>query len=174
MRRVIYVQPARIKLWNLLIAKCVSIDEMSFSNLEHYMTEVVSSLELRIGLPSTKEKEDYINQKAIEWDLSIQAMRKYDFEDIFQNIMMRKRERNFFDLCFQMVVCEEVTSPKVTLESYIFNNVQYPKIVIHGDYLDKVMSDGRIWVNDEIISRVGKVIEDYFDYEFVNFLRVRQ
>ena len=147
---------------------------MTFSSLEHYMTEVVSSLELRLGVPVTKEKEDYINQKAIEWDLSVQAMRRHDFEDIFHNIMMRKRDRNFFDLCFQMVVCEEVTSPKVSLESYTFNDAQYPKIVIHGDYLNKVMSDGRIWVNDEIISEVGKVIEDYFDYEFVEFLRVKQ
>jgi hypothetical protein len=147
---------------------------MTFSSLEHYMTEVVSSLELRLGVPVTKEKEDYINQKAIELDLSVQAMRRHDFEDIFHNIMMRKRDRNFFDLCFQMVVCEEVTSPKVSLESYTFNDAQYPKIVIHGDYLNKVMSDGRIWVNDEIISEVGKVIEDYFDYEFVEFLRVKQ
>jgi hypothetical protein len=73
-----------------------------------------------------------------------------------------------------MVVCEEVTSPKVTLESYIFNKVQYPKIIIHGDYLNKVMSDGRIWVNDEIISGVGKEIENYFDYEYVDFIRVRK
>ena len=147
---------------------------MTFSSVEHYMTEVVSNLELRIGLPSTREKEDFINRKAIEWDLSVQAMRRYDFEDIFHNTMMRKRERNFFDLCFQMVVCEEVTSPKVTLESYTFKKVQYPKIIIHGDYLEKAGSEGRIWVNDEIICGVGKVIEDYFDYEFVEFLRVKQ
>ena len=73
------------------------------------MTEVVSNLELRLGLPSTKEKEDYINRKAIEWDLSVQGMRTHDFDHIFHNIMMRKRDRNFFDLCFQMVVNEEVT-----------------------------------------------------------------
>ena len=154
--------------------KCASINKMSFSSLEHYMTEVASNLELRIGLPSTKEKEDYINQKAIEWDLSIQAMRTYDFEDIFHNIMMRKRERNFFDLCFQMVVCEEVTSPKVTLESYTFKKVQYPKIIIHGDYLDKVNSTGRIWVNDEIINSMGKELENYFDYEYIGFERCKQ
>jgi hypothetical protein len=47
------------------------------------MDEVLSNLEIRLGLPSTKEKEDYINRKAIEWDLSIQAMRRYDIEDIF-------------------------------------------------------------------------------------------
>ena len=61
---------------------------MTFSGLEHYMTEVVSNLELRLGLPSTKEKEDYINRKAIEWDLSIEAMLKYDIEDIFHNVWM--------------------------------------------------------------------------------------
>ena len=56
---------------------------MSFSSLEHYMTEVVSNLELRFGLPTTQEKEDYINQKAIEWDISVQKMLKDDFEDNF-------------------------------------------------------------------------------------------
>ncbi|MBT8587840.1 hypothetical protein G6675_06090 [Polynucleobacter paneuropaeus] len=138
------------------------------------MNEVVSKLEIRLGLPSTKEKEDYINKKAIEWDLSIEAMLRYDIEDLFHNIWMRKRDKNFFDLCFQMVVCEEVLSPKVTLESYTFNNVRYPKIIIHGDYLDKVNSDGRIWVNDEIINSVGREIENYFDYEYVDFLRVKK
>lgn len=145
---------------------------MNFSSLEHYMTEAVSNLEIRLGLPSTKEKEDYINRKAIEWDLSVQAMLKYDFEDLFHNVLMKKRKQNFFDLCFQMVVCEEVLSPKVTLCSYIFNNAQYPKIVIHGDYLNKVNSDGRIWVNDEIITSVGREIENYFDYEYVDFVRI--
>jgi hypothetical protein len=147
---------------------------MTFSSLEHYMTEVVSNLELRFGLPSTKDKEDYINQKAIEWDLSIQKTLEYDFHDDFHNVMMRKSNTNFFALCFQMIVCEEVTCPQVTLESYEFNDVKYPKIVIHGDYLDKVKSNGRIWVNDEIIEAVGKEIENYFDYEFVDFARIKQ
>ena len=147
---------------------------MTFSSLEHYMTEVVSNLELRFGLPTTKEKEDYISQKAIEWDTSVQKMLKDDFEDNFHNIMMRLPDEHFFRLCFQMIVCEEVTCPKVTLETYTLNDAQYPKIVIHGDYLDKVKSNGRIWVNDEIIEAVGKEIENYFDYEFVDFQRNRQ
>lgn len=147
---------------------------MSFSSLKHYMTEVVSNLELRFGLPSTQEKEDYINQKAIERDLSVQKMLQEDFSDIFHNIMMRKPDEHFFRLCFQMVVCEEVICSKVTLDSYLFNNAQYPKIVIHGDYLDKVNSNGRIWINDEIIQAVGNEIEHFFDYEFVDFRRIRQ
>ena len=147
---------------------------MSFSSLEHYMTEIVSNLELYFGLPTTKEKEDYINQKAIEWDISIEKMLKEDFSDIFHNIMMRLPDEHFFKLCFQMVICEEVSCPKVTLESYTFNNAQYPKIVIHGDYLDKVNSNGRVWVNDEIIEQVGKEIEHFFDYEFVEFRRIKQ
>jgi hypothetical protein len=147
---------------------------MTFSSLEHYMTEVVSNLELRFGLPSTKEKEEFINQKAIEWNVSIQETLEHDFHDDFYNIMMRKADANFFALCFQMIVCEEVTCPNVTLESYLFNDAQYPKIVIHGDYLDKVKSNGRVWVNDEIIEAVGKEIENYFDYEFVDFLRIKQ
>jgi hypothetical protein len=147
---------------------------MTFSSLEHYMTEVVSNLELRFGLPSTKEKEDYINEKAVEWGISIQRMLKDDFDDIFHKIMMRLPDEYFFRLCFQMIVCEEVICPKVTLETYILNDAQYPKIIIHGDYLDKLNSNGRIWVNDEIIYAVGKEIENYFDYEFVEFLRVKQ
>ena len=143
-------------------------------SLEHYMNEVVSKLEIYLGLPSTKEKVDYINKKAIEWGLSIHAMRKHDFEDIFHNILMKKRDGNFFDLCFQMIICEEATSPRVTLESYTFQKFQYSKIVIHGDYLDKVMSDGRIWVNDKIINGIGKEIENYFDYEYVDFKREKK
>ena len=147
---------------------------MTFSNLDHYTAEVVSNLELRFGPPSTNEKQDFINRRAIEYDMSVERTLIYEFEQMFHNIWMRKDRENIFELLLLITTGEKVECQNVTLGAYILNKTLYPKIVIHGDYLDIVNLSGRIWINDEIINSVGKELDENFDYEYVEFLRIKQ
>ena len=150
------------------------IDYMNFSNIDHYMTEVVSNIELRFGLPVTEEKQEFLNNKAIEFDVSIERAFIIDFESLFANRWMRKDGKNLFELLFLITAGEEVSCQEVTFETYIHNKSRYPKVIIHGDYLDVKESKRRLWVNDEIIQAVGREIENYFEYEFVDFARLKQ
>jgi len=55
---------------------------MTFSNLEHYMTEVVSNIELRFGPPSSQQNEELTNNRAIEHDVSVERVLLVDFEHL--------------------------------------------------------------------------------------------
>lgn len=147
---------------------------MTFSSLDHYMTEVVSNIELRFGMPSTEEKQEQINHRAIEWDLSIEKTLLYDFESMFTDTWMRKDRENLFELLFLIASGENVKCPKISFGSYLNNGFRYPKVTIYGDYFDKVGDGGRVWANDEMINFVGNEIDVNFDYEYVDFLRIRQ
>lgn len=147
---------------------------MTFSSLEHYMTEVVSNLELRFGPPSTKDREDLVNKRAIEFDISVERVWLVDFEDMLTNTWMRKNKENIFELLILIHTGESVVCPDVSFGTYIHNGSRYPKIVIHGDYLDIKDSKGRLWINDETANFLGKELDLNFDFEFVDFLRIKQ
>lgn len=147
---------------------------MTFSSLDHYMTEVHSDIELRFGNPSTEEKQEFINNKAIEFDLSVERALIVEFEHMFTDVWMRKNGDNLFELLFMVTTGEDIRCRNVTVGTYAHNGTKYPKVTIHGDYLDKVDSNGRLWINDEMVDAIGKEIDINFEYSYVDFLRIKK
>jgi len=147
---------------------------MTFSSLDHYMTETVSNLELRFGHPSTKDREELIYKRAIEYDVSIERVLLVDFEDMLTNTWMKKDRANIFELLILIYAGESVFCPNVSFGTYTHNGSRYPKVVIHGDYLNIKNSNRRLWLNDEIVDAIGKELDENFEFEYIDFLRVRK
>lgn len=147
---------------------------MSFSSLDHYMTEVVSKLELRFGLPATNDKEELTNKRAIEYDVSIERVLLVDFEHLLTNVWMRSGRESIFELLILIHTGEVVARPKVSFGTYTHNGYRYPKIVIHSDYFEIKNSSRRLWLNDDTVEAIGKELDAYFEYEFVDFHRIQQ
>lgn len=149
-------------------------NRMTFSNLEHYMTEVASNLELRFGHPSTKDREELIYKRAVEYDVSVERVLLVDFEDMLTNTWMRKDGDNIFELLILIHAGEAVCCPNVSFGTYFHNGSRYPKVVIHGDYLNIKNSNRRLWLNDQTVEAIGKELDENFDYEFIDFLRLKK
>jgi hypothetical protein len=147
---------------------------MTFSNLEHYMTEVVSNIELRFGPPSSQDREELANKRAIEFDVSVERVLLVDFEDLLTNIWMRKDRENIFELLILIYAGETVECPHVSFGTYAHNGYRYPKVVIKGDYLNIKNSTRRLWLNDETVEAIGKELDTNFEYEFFGFRRIKQ
>ena len=147
---------------------------MTFSSLEHYMTEVKSNLELYFGLPSNEEQQKKIDELSIQYGYPFEEMSFNEFEYFYEKTQLKpeKGENSFFELCFFVAVGEKVSIPKVTLEKHKYRGYDCPKLVVHDEYLQKFYSDGRIFINDEIITKVGQDIDYYIGYEFIEFHRV--
>jgi len=144
----------------------------TFSDLSHYMTEVHSTIEVRFGNPSTEEKQKKIEQGAIEYGFSLEKMLLYDFERCLKKTWIREEGDSIFQLFSIYLFNTHIENPKVTFGKYKFKDSFYPKLVFHDDYWDKSDSDGRIWINDEMIEKIGKEIDENFEYEYVDFLRI--
>lgn len=147
---------------------------MTFSNLEHYMTEVVSNIELRFGPPSSKDKEELTNNKAIESDVSVERVLLFDFEHLLTNVWMKKDRENIFELLILIHAGETVECPHVSFGTYTHNGYRYPKVVIRGDYLNIRNSSRRLWLNDETVEAIGEDLDENFEYEFFGFHRIMQ
>lgn len=147
---------------------------MTFSNLEHYMTEVVSNIELRFGPPSSQDREELTNSRAIEFDVSVERVLLVDFEDLLTNVWMRKDRENIFELLILIHTGESVICPDVSFGTYTHNGYRFPKIVIHGDYLDVKNSNRRLWLNDEAVEAIGRELDANFEYEYIGFDRVKK
>lgn len=147
---------------------------MEFSSLEHYMTEVVSNLELRFGPPSTEDKESLTDKRAIEFDVSVERVLLVDFEDLLTKVWMREERDNIFELLILIHAGEAVECPHVSFGIYTHNGYRYPKVVIHGDYLNIRNSSRRLWLNDETVDAIGRDLDANFEYEYVGFHRIQQ
>jgi hypothetical protein len=138
------------------------------------MTEVHSTLELRFGNPSNDKKQEEIEKDSIEFGYSIQKMLLYDFEYRFINQWFKEGRENILELMSVYIFNQKVRCSKVTYGTYKNNGISYPKIVIHDDYWDRIDSDGRVWVNDEMIEDLGKEFDLTFQFEYVDFLRIKK
>lgn len=138
------------------------------------MTEVVSNIEIRFGPPSTNDKEDLTNHRAIEFDVSVERVLLVDFEDLLTNVWMRKDRENIFELLILIHTGESVSCPDVSFGTYTHNGYRFPKIVIHGDYLDVKNSNRRLWLNDEAVEAIGRELDANFEYEYIGFDRVKK
>lgn len=138
------------------------------------MSEVVSNLELRFGPPSTKEREELVNKRAIEYDVSVERVLLVDFEEMLSDTWMRKDGDNIFELLILIHTGEHVDCPDVSFSTYIHNGYTYPKVVIHGDYLNIRNTNRRLWLNDQTVAAIGKELDENFDYEFIDFLRLKK
>ena len=136
------------------------------------MTEVHSTIEVRFGNPSSEEKRKKIEQGAIEYGFSLEKMLLYDFERVLNETWMREEGSSIFQLFSIYLFGTHIKNPKATFGTYKFKDSLYPKLVFHDDYWDKSDSDGRIWINDEMIEKIGKEIDENFEYEYVDFLRI--
>jgi hypothetical protein len=147
---------------------------MTYSNLEHYMTEVVSNIELRFGPPSSPHTEELTNNRAIEHDVSVERVLLVDFEHLLTNVWMRDDRDNIFELLILIHAGEAVECPHVSFGTYTHNGYRYPKVVIHGDYLNIRNSSRRLWLNDETAEAIERDLDANFEYEFFGFHRIKQ
>jgi hypothetical protein len=138
------------------------------------MTEVQSDIELHFGGASTEERWELINKRAINFDVSIERVLIVDFEDMFNDVWMRAGRENIFELLILIATGKNVYCKNVSIGTYTHNGSRYPKVVIHGDYLNMKDSGERLWINDETVNFIGKELDANFDYEFVEFLRIKQ
>jgi hypothetical protein len=130
-----------------------------------------SDIEIRFGGASTREKQEFLDRRAIEFDVSVERALLIEFEDMFTSTWMRKNEENIFELLFLIIASEKVICRDVEFGTYKQNNNLYPKITIHGDFLKVLGSDRELWICDEYIEAVGMELDLNFDYEYVGFLR---
>jgi hypothetical protein len=147
---------------------------MTFSDFSHYMTEVHSTIEIRFGNPSCEKKQKKIEDGAIEYGFSLEKMLLYDFERCLNETWIRKEGDSIFQLFSIYLFDTHVKNPKVSFGTYKFKDTLYPKLVFDDDYLDKSDSVGRIWMSDEMIKKIGKEIDENFDYEYVDFQRIKK
>ena len=138
------------------------------------MTEVVSRIELRFGAASSEWRQEISNKRAIECDVSVERVLNVDFEDMFNSSWMRKDGDNLFELLIFIKTGEKVNCKNLSFATYIHKGTQYPKVIIHGDYLDIKDINRRLWLNDETINFIGEEIDLNFEYQFVDFERIRQ
>lgn len=138
------------------------------------MTEITSYIELQFGPPSTKDREELIDRRAIEFDVSVERVLLVDFEDLLTNVWMRKDRENIFELLILIHTGEVVECSDVNFGTYIHNGYRYPKVVIHGDYLNIRNSSRRLWLNDETVEAIGRDLDANFEYEYVGFHRIQQ
>ncbi|WP_215295817.1 hypothetical protein [Polynucleobacter sp. JS-JIR-5-A7] len=140
------------------------------------MTEVKSNIELCFGLPSTEKCEKNVNDICIRYGYTYEEVRIIEFRAMFETLMKFRNDEGstFTELFFISVLGERVTGPTVTYGTYDLNGNTYPKLIYHGEYLEKVNTNGRIFINDEIINKVGQHMESLFEFEFVESRRVKQ
>lgn len=138
------------------------------------MTEVVSNIELRFGPPSSQDREELTNNRAIELDVSVERVLLVDFEDLLTRVWMRKDRENIFELLILIHAGEAVECPHVGFGTYINNGYKYPKVVIPSDYLNIRNSSRRLWLNDETVEAIGRDLDANFEYEYVGFHRSKQ
>jgi len=87
---------------------------------------------------------------------------------------MRDDRDNIFELLILIHAGEAVECPHVSFGTYTHNGYRYPKVVIHGDYLNIRNSSRRLWLNDETIEAIGRDLDENFEYEFFGFNRIKQ
>lgn len=147
---------------------------MNFSDKSHYMNEVNSIIEFRFGNCSSDEKREKIENQAIEFGISVEKMLLFDFERILTESWMKKDRESIFELFFIYLFNQNIARPNVSFGTYSHKGTKYPKIILHEDYLDTKDFTGRVWINDEMISRIGNEIDLYFEFEFVEGLRLKK
>lgn len=131
-----------------------------------------SDIEIRFGGPSTYEKQEFLDRRAIEFDVSIQRAILIEFEHMFTTNWMRKDEENIFELLFLILTNKKVSCRDVEFGTYRHKKYLYPKIIIHGDSLKLLGSEKEIWITDEHIETIGMELDLYFDYEYIGFERI--
>ena len=147
---------------------------MVFSDLSEYMNEPHSKIEILFGNPSSDKKLQDIEKYSIELDFSLEKMLLYDFEDRFTNQWFRAGREDIFYLMCVYLFNLQVKPSKITHGIYKYKGVSYPKIVIHDDYWDRIDTNGRVWINDEIAEGLGREMDALFDIEYVEFKRIRK
>jgi len=138
------------------------------------MTEVVSRIELRFGAASSEWRQEISSKRAIECDVSVERILNVDFEDMLNSSWMREDGDNLFELLIFIKTGEKVNCRNLSFATYTHNGTQYPKVIIHGDYLDIKDTNRRLWLNDETINFIGEEIDLNFEYQFVDFERISQ
>lgn len=132
----------------------------------------MAKIELFFGTP-THEKGILGNEEwAMNHEVSLEKANIDSFMSVL-GVLTRKNEKDqdYFTYAFGSITGFDPIRPVITYGSYQFNKTKYPKITIHGDYLIDEEINMEVFISDEFIERIGKFIEDDFDYEFVEFKR---
>jgi hypothetical protein len=140
------------------------------------------SIEMYFGSPTSDELMEKLNKRAIEWNLSVEAILLGEFEHIC-NSMQKKRVLKFeekdynlngFDShCVVHADAEGVFfSPPVEFGKYSHNGSTYPKLILKDGYLRNQCKRKEFPLTDSIIDKLGRGYEQSFNFEFIGFERV--
>lgn len=137
------------------------------------ITLSLKKIEVRFGLASWPERQERIEEGAIELGLSIEKMLEKDFKNTFDGLI-RQPGQTLLDSYFLLFTGKKVACPKITLGSYVQDGNHYPKIIIHSESLQNLNTQEKIFLSDALLKSVGQSIDADFGFEFVDIVRVDQ
>lgn len=138
------------------------------------MTERASKIELRFGPPSSTWREELTTKRAIECNISYERMVLIDFEDMFTNAWMKEDRETIFELLIFIHAGEKVDCRNVSFGTYTHNGFKYPKVVMHSDTFKSKKSGTIVRLSDSVIKAMGEHLDGDFDFEYVEFMRIRK
>jgi hypothetical protein len=133
----------------------------------------MARIDIHFGNATSEKVIKQNEQWALNREVSIELANIGTFNAVLSVLATTNNgDGTYFDLAFGCVTGLDVISPKVTYGTYQFNKTKYPKLSIHGDYLIDIKSSKEVFITDEWIEKTANLIEDDFDYEFVEFKRI--
>jgi hypothetical protein len=140
------------------------------------------SIEMYFGSPTSDELLEKLNKRAIEWNLSVEAILLGEFEHIY-NSMQKKRVLKYEDKDYNLngfdshcVVHANIEgvffSPPAQFGKYSHNGFTYPKLIFHDGYLRNKENVQEFLLTDETIKKLGQEYEQIFAFEFIGFERI--
>jgi hypothetical protein len=109
---------------------------------------------------------------AFNKEVSIETANIDSFRTVMKVLIGENKDGDtYFDLCLYPLFHEKLVLPSITTGHYEYKRTKYPKITIHGHYIKGLETKRDYFITDEIVSQLGKEIEDDFDYEFIESKR---
>ena len=131
-------------------------------------------IEIRFGNSIAREFEDFIANKAIEWDCSFDLAYTHSFKNLLANTLLKKNKdgETYYDLAFLIASEKHVIPPKVKFAVYEHNAFKLPKFVLDKDYLIEKINRKKLPLSDQMLNDFGEFFEENFEFEYVGFVRL--
>ena len=141
------------------------------------------SIEMYFGNPFAEDIKSKLEQRAVDWERSIQFIYLDEFKHIFHHYSKRKKfdvevygkhSLTMFDSCcvYFANIDGVFYSPPVKLGTYTYNNFRYSKLILKDGWLRNEKKKKEFPLTDEVIEKLGKEYENMFKFEFIEFKRL--
>jgi hypothetical protein len=133
----------------------------------------MAKIHLHFGQPLLDDGIESLERWAYNHEISIETANISSFKTVM-SILIKENEDGdtYFDLCLYSMFDEKLVLPRIISGYYEYKRTRYPKITIQGDHIRGLETKKDYFITDEIVNKLGKHIEDDFDFEFVESKRV--